>query len=298
MSPVASPPTARVLDVLELLARGGERRFTDVARELDLTQATAHAILGTLGARGWVSREPGDRTFGLGPAAAAFADGVVGAKPLLHHARAAALRLVEETGYACSVVERSGDSLVIAAFETRRPGGPGTEARGASFPFAAPFGGGFAAWEPDEARAAWVDRSVSSDAELGARLVTMLDRSRDRGYDIDWSSPALARLAQLAGSLRGDEESPAIRRVIADLLVEIAVAHVADDVGDGDSARAVTTLAAPVFDQHGRVALNLCVHPGRALTARQIDTLGRRVARTALSISQGRPADARGGIAR
>ena len=52
-----SAPTARVLDIVELLARpGNERlRFSDVVRELELTQATAHAILKTLSDRGWVS---------------------------------------------------------------------------------------------------------------------------------------------------------------------------------------------------------------------------------------------------
>jgi DNA-binding IclR family transcriptional regulator len=282
MGPVASPPTARVLDVLELLARDGEWRFTDIARELDLTQATAHAILGTLADRGWVSRDPHLKTFVLGPAVTTFADRANGARSLLHDARAAAIGLVDDTGYAASVIERSGDTLVMAAFETVRPGGR-AEIRGATFPFAAPFGGGFAAWEGADGRAAWIARSVGDDSELASRLTALLDRSRERGYDIDWSSPALARLAQMAGSLRGDDQSPAIQRVIADLLVEIAVAHVADDT----AARSVTTLAAPVFDAHGRVALNLNVHPGRALTARRIDALGKRLVRAARAISQG-----------
>src|SRR4051794_17009511 len=123
MGPVASPPTARVLDVLELLARDGEWRFTDVVRELDLTQATAHAILGTLVERGWVSRDPSAKTFVLGDAATAFADSLIGAKPLLQQARAAALGLVEETGYPSSIIVRTGDSLEITVFETRRPSG-------------------------------------------------------------------------------------------------------------------------------------------------------------------------------
>ncbi|MFL6022031.1 MAG: helix-turn-helix domain-containing protein [Marmoricola sp.] len=288
MGAVASPPTARVLDVLELLALEGEWRFTDIVRELDLTQATAHAILGTLGERGWVTRDPSAKTFVLGAAATAFADVLVGAKPLLHQARAAALGLLEETGYPSSVIVRAGSTLEITVFETRRPSGLPTEARGATFPFAAPFGGGFAAWESEGARVAWVERSVAGDADLGSRLLAMLDRSRDRGYELDWSSPALARLAQLAGSLRDDEdESPAIKRVIADLLVETAIAHVEDAGGPSD--RAVTTLAAPVFGADGQVVLNLCVHPGRSFTSRQLEKLGRLVARTALSISQNAP---------
>ncbi len=36
-------------------------RFSDIVRELDLTQATAHAILKTLSDRGWVTRDPDDQ---------------------------------------------------------------------------------------------------------------------------------------------------------------------------------------------------------------------------------------------
>ncbi|HXO78642.1 MAG TPA: helix-turn-helix domain-containing protein, partial [Mycobacterium sp.] len=44
-----------MLDVIELLAAATEERlrFSDVVRELGLTQATAHAILTTLSDRGW-----------------------------------------------------------------------------------------------------------------------------------------------------------------------------------------------------------------------------------------------------
>ncbi|MBZ4561135.1 helix-turn-helix domain-containing protein, partial [Mycobacterium avium] len=49
-----------MLDVVELLARSpsARLRFSDVVRELGLTQATAHAILKTLCDRGWASRDP------------------------------------------------------------------------------------------------------------------------------------------------------------------------------------------------------------------------------------------------
>lgn len=288
MGQVASPPTARALDVLELLAREGSCRFTDVVRELDLTQATAHAILGTLEDRGWVTRDA-DKTFTLGEAASLFARHLGAEETLLQRARAATLALVEETGYAASVVERVGDSLVISAFELPPPA-VDTEVRGATFPFAAPFGGGFAAWESDEGRRAWIARSVTGDADLAQRLLASLDRSVERGYDLDWSSPALARLATYAGPLRTSDESSAIGRVIADLLAEIAAAHVADD---DVAARSVTTISAPVLDRTGRVALNLGVHPGRRLGQRQIEVLGRRVARAAAAISpasEGEPA--------
>src|ERR1700743_3127607 len=108
-----SPPTARVLDVVELLAGTDEDRlrFSDVVRRLDLTQATAHAILTTLCERGWVSRDPVDKTYSLGPALAVVATRVETARPLAQAARTVALDLAGQFGYATSVVERVGDSL-------------------------------------------------------------------------------------------------------------------------------------------------------------------------------------------
>ncbi|MDT5145378.1 MAG: hypothetical protein QOC58_23, partial [Mycobacterium sp.] len=46
--------------MVELLARAGntQLRFSDIVRELGLTQATVHAILKTLCDRGWTSRDP------------------------------------------------------------------------------------------------------------------------------------------------------------------------------------------------------------------------------------------------
>src|SRR6202012_2943551 len=114
-----SAPTARVLDVVELLARSGNERlrFSDIVRELNLTQATAHAILKTLCDRGWASRAPVSKTFSPGPALAVVAARTDTARPLAHAARSAALRISRDIGYAGSVVERFGDSLVGNAFE-------------------------------------------------------------------------------------------------------------------------------------------------------------------------------------
>ena len=70
-----SPPTRRVVDVVEFLVQRGEQRcrLSDVARELDLNQATAYAILQELCAGGWTTRDPSSKTFTIGPAFVAMA---------------------------------------------------------------------------------------------------------------------------------------------------------------------------------------------------------------------------------
>src|SRR6201996_6859796 len=210
-----SAPTARVLDVVELLARSGNARlrFSDVVRELDLTQATAHAILKTLCDRGWASRDPVGKTFTLGPALSVVAARTDAVRPLAHAARSAALRLFREVGYAGSVVERFGDSLVVTAFE----GDPATQPAGIPgdrIPYAPPFGVALAAWDTDEEQRAWIRRGVGSNADRTRRLERVLEHTRERGYDVDWTTPALAQAVQLFGTLDSEEVPTPVRNIM------------------------------------------------------------------------------------
>ena len=274
-----------MLDVVELLAGSGKDRlrFSDVVRELGLTQATAHAILTTLCDRGWASRDPVDKTFSLGPALAVVAARVDTARPLAHTARTAALQLADELGYATSVVERVGDSLVITAFEDagRQSGGaPGDRIR-----YAPPFGVAFAAWDTDEQQRAWIQRSAATNAKLARRLEEVLARTRERGFDVDCTTPALTQAAQVVGTLPSDGLPDHVREITDQLLVEFTTIGFLSDDDTARQAQPVATIAAPVFDHRGRVAMIIAVHPLQALTRKRIDSIGRRTARVTAAIS-------------
>ena len=274
-----------MLDVVELLAGSGKDRlrFSDVVRELGLTQATAHAILTTLCDRGWASRDPVDKTFSLGPALAVVAARVDTARPLAHTARTAALQLADELGYATSVVERVGDSLVITAFEDagRQSGGaPGDRIR-----YAPPFGLAFAAWDTDEQQRAWIQRSAATNAKLARRLKEVLARTRERGFDVDCTTPALTQAAQVVGTLPSDGLPDHVREITDQLLVEFTTIGFLSDDDTARRAQPVATIAAPVFDQHGGVAMIVAVHPLQDLTRKRIDSVGRRVAAMTTAIS-------------
>jgi DNA-binding IclR family transcriptional regulator len=274
-----------VLDVVELLAGSGKDRlrFSDVVRELGLTQATAHAILTTLCDRGWANRDPVDKTFSLGPALAMVAARVDTARPLAHTARTAALQLADELGYATSVVERVGDSLVITAFEDagRQSGGaPGDRIR-----YAPPFGVAFAAWDTDEQQRAWIQRSAATNAKLARRLEEVLARTRERGFDVDCTTPALTQAAQVVGTLPSDGLPDHVREITDQLLVEFTTIGLLSDDDTARQAQPVATIAAPVFDHRGRVAMIVAVHPLQALTRKRIDSIGRRVLAVTTEIS-------------
>jgi DNA-binding IclR family transcriptional regulator len=253
-----------------------------VVRELGLTQATTHAILTTLCDRGWASRDPVDKTYSLGPALALVATRVETARPLAHSARTAALQLADEFGYAASVVERFGDSLVITAFEDagQRSGG----APGDRIHYAAPFGVAFAAWDTDEQQQAWIQRSAATNAVLARRLEEVLARTRQRGFDVDCTTPALTQAAHVVGTLPSDGLPDRVREITDQLLMEFTTIGFLSDDDTARQAQPVATIAAPIFDHHGRVAMIVAVHPLQALARRRIDSIGRRVVRVTAAI--------------
>ena len=273
-----------MLDVVELLGRPGRERlrFSDVVRELDLTQATVHAILKTLFDRGWVSRDPVDKTFSLGSALAVIASRADIMRPLALAAREAAIALSVEFGFRASVLERHADSLMITAYEGGDPSDPAGHP-GERIPYAPPFGVAFAAWDTPEGQLAWIHRTAASNTELADNLALSLARTRERGYDVDLTTPALAQTAQLVGALLSDGMPAHVRQIMDQLLIETMVGFTDDDTTL--DARPVATIAAPVFDQLGCVAMILAVHPLRPQTAADVGAIGRRLTAAATHIA-------------
>ena len=239
--------------------------------------------MATLCDRGWVSRDPVDKTYSLGPALAVVATRVETARPLAHAARLAALELAGEFGYATSVVERVGDSLVITAFEDAgqvSSGAPGERIR-----YAPPFGVAFAAWDSREEQQAWIARGAATNPELTHRLEEVLARTRARGFDVDCTTPALTRAAHVVGTLPADGLPDHVREITDQLLTEFTTIGFLPDDDTAHRDQPVATIAAPVFDGRGRVPMIVAVHPLQALARKRINTVGRSVARTTAAIS-------------
>lgn len=254
-------------------------------RELGLTQATAHAILKTLCDRGWASRDPVAKTFTLGPALAVVAARTDIVRPLAQAARSAALRLSNEVGYAASVVERFGDSLVVTAFE----GDPATQPAGIPgdrIPYAPPFGVAIAAWDTGEDRHAWIRRGAGDDPDRTERLEQVLQRTHARGFDVDWTTPALAQAVQVVATLDSNAMPTPVRDIMDQLVAEFTTIGFLSDDNPGRRKQPVVTISAPVFNHRGQVALMVGVHPLCPLGARQIRTIGKLLTEETAAITQ------------
>ncbi|OBK71713.1 helix-turn-helix domain-containing protein [Mycobacterium sp. 1274761.0] len=292
MRGASSAPTERVIDVVELLSRSstGGLRFSDVVRELDLSQATAHSILKTLCDRGWVTRDPVRKTFALGLNLAVIAERMDTLRPLAALAREAIGRLAESVGVPASVVERTGDDLAITAFENP-DGYSDTILPHDRIPYAPPFGIACAAWDSIDEQEAWIQRGALGDGPLAERLRAVLAQTRDRGYDVDWMTPALAQAAHAIGSLSGETVPRNLRAVIDQLRVEFISANLLSDDGP-PGAHPIATISAPVLDDTDRVRLILGIHPLRHMTSREIRSAAKPLLREIARISRERTASA------
>lgn len=276
----SSPPTTRVLDVIELVAARGDRslRAADVARELDLSKATTHAIFQVLTERGWLVKSPVDRHIGLGPGLAPIVSAFSEQRAVTRLALRAAAGLVTATGWTASVVELIDDVMYVSTIE------PDNVAviQGQRVAYAAPFGTMFAAWATPEDRLAWLRRGRINEAAI-ASYGAHLDQARADGVLIERMSPVVDHVTSLIQAADEGDFPEAVRELAGELLDEV----VRTGMGSREPAATehpVTSIAAPVPDLDGAVATALVLHPLRELSNRAARRAASMVRQAAQSI--------------
>ncbi|WP_181696441.1 helix-turn-helix domain-containing protein [Nocardia sp. GTS18] len=240
----ASPPTDRVVSVVELLAAEAPLTAASVADRLALSRSTVAAILTTLESRGWALRSR-DLTYRLGPAF-----------PTAHRAAApagadAALRELARRvgcGAALAVVSSTSMTFVgLAAHHGRVPAGIEV---GARVPLRAPAGASVIAFCAPERQRAWL---ATADPGRRDELTTALAEIRSAGLAVWGIDPAdlatLDVLAEVAGHLAHSPASGPLRRRVLGLLGDLSgYPHTAPDLAAA-APLPIAYLAVPVFDR-------------------------------------------------
>ncbi|MEU4595544.1 helix-turn-helix domain-containing protein [Nocardia sp. NPDC023988] len=240
----ASPPTDRVVSVVELLAAEAPLTAASVADRLALSRSTVAAVLTTLESRGWALRSR-DLTYRLGPAF-----------PTAHRAAApagadAALRELARRvgcGAALAVVSSTSMTFVgLAAHHGRVPAGIEV---GARVPLRAPAGASVIAFCAPERQRAWL---ATADPGRRDELTTALAEIRSAGLAVWGIDPAdlatLDVLAEVAGHLAHSPASGPLRRRVLGLLGDLSgYPHTAPDLAAA-APLPIAYLAAPVFDR-------------------------------------------------
>lgn len=287
-----SPAVERCVAVLNHLAASPTQQFTlsELARDLELNKATAHALLATLADEGWVIRDGDSLAYSLGPALIAVGAAARATFPAARLAERPMAELSEEVGLQCLAsqalvrpeeagADGRGDEIVIlAATGSRGPLGIDIQP-GQRMPLRPPLGSVFVAWAgPDE-----IDRWLANlgpgarDADF-ARYRRALEAVRERGWSVGLGGDEQQRMVERLGR---DGGAPAGAEEYA--LIELA----------DERAYRVNHIGAPVFDAHGRVALALFLIGFQGqIPAREVPHYAQRLVAAAAEVTaalHGRP---------
>lgn len=278
-----SPPTARVVAILDFLAQHPHDRFgvSELARRLGLSKPTCLGIVSTLTASDYVVRDAQDKTYRLGPALISLGHTAQESMRVDPAAREELRRLssAHDTTAALSAVIDDRITLL----ELVGPPGADVGVRvGQSYPFVPPVGLMFVLWDDDALRA-WLAKEptipLRTDSE---RLDRVVAECRDSGYLVELLTPGGRRLyALMAGmsSTLPDE----LRALLGELVSDVGErVYLRSENGQRGSARSdVSVISAPVYDHHQRQAMVVSLQIGRSLTDAEITKRARGLVATA-----------------
>ncbi|WP_310777059.1 helix-turn-helix domain-containing protein [Mycobacterium sp. Z3061] len=277
----ASPPTERVVAIMELLASQPARGFTlaEISRELHISRATGHAIMSTLTSREWVVRAA-TGAYSWGPGITSLSTPV---PELRHHGLLQSL--AESIGAQVFLARREANSIVVIDSAGETASGIHVD-RGLRMPLVAPFGRDYLAWSSTAAQHTWLAGAGKPTPAMSRRISLVLNEIRERGYVIERLSREYIRVYTALRALGADGEPDAITvrlaRALADLTVIDMVAAELTEPG----LHNIATISAPVFDADGIVTMSVSAAPFTELSGAQVADLGEQVRVAARTIAE------------
>jgi DNA-binding IclR family transcriptional regulator len=290
MTDRASPPTERVVAILDFLAQHPHDRFglSELARRLELSKPTCLGIVTTLSESGYLVRDDQDKTYRLGPRLISLGHTAQESMRVNPAAREELRRLsiaYDTTAALSAVIDDR-----ITLLELVGPAGADVGVRvGQSYPFAPPVGLMFVLWD-DEALRSWLGREptipLRTDTE---RLDRVIAECRDSGYLVERLTPGGRRLyALMAGmsSTLPQELRALLGELVSDVGERVYLRSESNTAGQRRSARTdISVISAPVFDHHRRQAMVVSLQLGRPMTDSEITKHSRGVLKAAAALT-------------
>ena len=280
-SQAPSPPTERVIAVIELLGSEPARQFTlaEICRNLNISRATGHAILTTLTAHDWVTRDPANAEYAWGPAMASLTKP---ANSLVYRAELQAL--ATDTGTQVSLTRREGRTMVIVETVGECLTGPRISP-GLRTPLVAPFGRDYIAGSSTETQNAWLEAIGQPDPGLRRRMTAVLKEVRQRGFVVERLTKEYVRVYTALRALSSDGEIDMITTQLARAFADLTTIDVLPDEMNTTAGHSVATISAPITVD-GSVTMSVTAAVFATLTSGAISDLGRKVRATARSIEE------------
>lgn len=259
-----SPPTQRVVSVLELLAAAPHPQTSaQIADSLALSRSTVGNVLSALRARAWVNRRT-DLTYEIGPGLLRVAERqqskLAGGDPL----RTALHALANEVGCGVALIRVDRDEIRFVAVVENRGRIPAGISVGTRLPLIPPGAATVVAHSPDAVRRAWL---AAADPGERAHYEQVLADVRTLGaavWGVDTNSLAtLDVLADVVEHLADDTASSALRERILALLGGISGNAYSTGELAREAALPISYLSAPVLDPSGDPVAELLIGPLR-----------------------------------
>lgn len=271
-----SPPTERVIQVLDFLVARKDQRFglSELARRLDISKPTCLGIVTALADAGYLMRDPATKTYGLGPALIAAGRAAQDGFAVGPIARRHLAELSARFGTTCSASAVVGDQIVV--LEITAPEGVRPTAKvGQVYPFAPPVGLMYVLWGSDAELDAWLRREPSLPMRYDAdRLRRVVDHCRSTGYLVETLTSMGRRLHSAMAGVAAQDLPPELRQLLGEMVSSLGERVHLDD--DADETR-VSLVAAPTYDAEARQAMVVTLHVGatigRAAIAERGDAL-------------------------
>lgn len=271
-----SPPTARVLQVLEFLVRHQGQRFglSELARRCAVSKPTCLGIVTELTAWGYLLRDPHTKTYGLGPALVAAGRAAQRDFALGSIVRDSLEGLSVQFNSSCTAAGVVGDKIMMLEVVTP----PGMSIRagvGETYPFVPPVGLMFMLWQPAEELERWLQREPVLASGLDLDYVRRLaSECRNTGYLVENRSPVVERLHRLIAGVAANDVPDEMRTVVAELVSSLGERMFLGDELNEPGEHDVSLIAAPTFDADARQSLVLTLNVEQAITSVEIAKRG------------------------
>ena len=267
--------------MIELLGSEPARQFTlaEICRNLNISRATGHAILTTLTAHDWATRDPASAEYAWGPAMASLTKP---ANSLVY--RAELQVLATATGTQVSLTRREGQTMVIVETMGECVTGPRISP-GLRTPLVAPFGRDYIAGASTETQNAWLEAIGQPDPGLRRRMAAVLKEVRQRGYVVERLTKEYVRVYTALRALSSDGEIDMITTQLARAFADLTTIDVLPDEMNTTAGHSVATISAPITVD-GSVTMSVTAAVFATLTSGAIRDLGTQVRATAHSIEE------------
>ncbi|MFV8162172.1 IclR family transcriptional regulator [Mycobacterium sp. 134] len=287
----ASPPTARVVAILDFLSHHPQERFglSELTRRVGLSKPTCLGILSTLTESGYLVCETGDnsrdKSYRLGPALISLGQMAQESMRVNPAARAELRALSAAFDTSAGLTAVVDDRITV--LELIGPPGrdPGVRV-GQSYPFAPPVGLMFVLWDDDALRA-WLAKVPTIPLRTeSARLHRVIESCRADGYLVERLTPGGRRLYALMAGMSTNLPDE-LRALLSELVSDIGErVYLRDEGPAGRRPHDISVISAPVFDHYQRQIMAVSLHIGTALTDKEISDRARALVATADTLTR------------